>query len=791
MNHRHSEQYILYFIILILVFIPFLIFSPSIVSGSGNDVENESISNKTSFYSCQDYRESVQCALSKNEFEGYSVDSTSDQITPITREPNYVEGKNGSAVEFRDKFRDFVEMSNITAYQSDEFSISFWVKKISTPIQSTPAAHVISHTTYNQDEGWFFSTNNAQDQAIRFGLTSNLGNEPFMSNPLPISNSTFTNIVATFDGSDIRIYGNGSLFESIEYNGTYVPTQNLPIHVGVASYCSECTKFQGIVDDVRFYDKALSPTEISQIYNDNELISDSDDLVGHWTFDNTLNDSSIFKNNGRMLTMVSSMVTSPDGKIFISEKNTGKIRILQNDILLNRPFAVIDDLDVNWETGLLGLAIDPEFENNHFVYVYYSTYDDNGKPINQVVRFTEKDNLAFNETVIFDNIPSNAAFHAGGALAMGPDDKLYISIGDARSSIYSQNKDILVGKILRINKDGTIPSDNPFPNSPVYTMGHRNIFGIAFDEKNDIGVFTENGDALFDEINVIKKGGNYGFPNLQPENLHWSVSNSTVDIKPLRTYYYSIAPTQTIYYTGEHFPSLKDTFLVATYTGDIYSIKIDNITKKISSQITTHNDPETIVSEKYIQVNNYPFESIIGLTQTPSGDIYYGGYHIYRLDSVIEDDPDQILYSIQVDYPDNIAIDNVFAGYQKYVGVDIQNNAVKKLDNSSNNYSLFKIKIPKSLLSDVTNVNATVASPLNGENTYDITDYLLDISSPKYNELSIPVPNDSMVTNIRINGQDSSSDNEDDSSSDNEDDSSSDNEDDSSSDNEDDSSNME
>ncbi|WP_415309925.1 hypothetical protein [Candidatus Nitrosocosmicus sp. FF01] len=130
MNHRHSEQYILYFIILILVFIPFLIFSPSIVSGSGNDVENESISNKTSFYSCQDYRESVQCALSKNEFEGYSVDSTSDQITPITREPNYVEGKNGSAVEFRDKFRDFVEMSNITAYQSDEFSISFWVKKI-------------------------------------------------------------------------------------------------------------------------------------------------------------------------------------------------------------------------------------------------------------------------------------------------------------------------------------------------------------------------------------------------------------------------------------------------------------------------------------------------------------------------------------------------------------------------------------------------------------------------------------------------------------------------------------
>ncbi|HKR73383.1 MAG TPA: PQQ-dependent sugar dehydrogenase [Candidatus Nitrosocosmicus sp.] len=759
----------LYFLILIFVFLPFLVYSPLIVNGSGNDLENEFISNRTSFYSCQDYGESVQCALSKNEFEGFSVDSTSNQITPITREPNYVEGKSGKAVEFRDKFRDFVEMSNITAYQSEEFSISFWVKKISTPLQSTPSAHVISHTTFNQDEGWFFSTNNAQDQAIRFGLTSNLGDEPFMSKPIPISISTFTNIAATFDGSDIRVYRNGSPYESIEYNGTYIPTQNLPIHVGVASYCTECTKFQGIVDDVSFYDRALTPTEIGQIYNDNESVSNPNGLVGHWTFNNTLNDSSTYKNNGMMLTMVSSMVTSPDGKIFISEKNTGKIRILQNNILLNKPFVVIDNLDVNWETGLLGLAIDPEFEKNHFVYVYYSTYDDNGKPINKVVRFTEIDNLASNETVIFDDIPSNAAFHAGGALAMGPDDKLYISIGDARSSIYSQSKDILVGKILRINKDGTIPSDNPFPNSPVYTMGHRNIFGIAFDEKNGIGIFTENGDALFDEINVIKKGGNYGFPNMQPENLHWSVSNSTIDIKPLRAYYYSNAPTQTIYYTSDLFPSLKDTFLVGTYTGDIYSIKIDNKTKKISSEITPHNDPETIVSEKYIQINNYPFESVIGLTQTPSGDIYYGGYHIYKLDSVIEDEPDQILFSLQADYPDNIIIDNLFASYQKYVGIDIQNNAIKNLGNSTNNYSLLNIKIPKSLLSDVTNVNATVVSSLNEENTYDITDYLLNEISPKYNELSIPVPNDSIITNVRINGEDSSSDSEEDSSSDSED----------------------
>jgi glucose/arabinose dehydrogenase len=778
--------------ILSFVFISLIIFSPQSVNASSNDVSDQIFLNKTSFYSCQDYGESIQCALSKNEFEGISVDSTSNEIAPITREPNYVEGINGTAVEFRDKYRDFIEISNITAYQSDEFSISFWVKKISTPIQSTPTAHVISHTTFNQDEGWFFITNNAQEQAIQFGLTSDTGEEPMLSNPLPISNSTFTNIVATFDGSDIRIYGNGSLYESIEYDGTYIPTQNLPIHVGVASYCSECTKFQGIVDDVRFYDKVLTPMEISQINDDSGSMTSADGLVGHWKFDYTLEDSSNFKNNGRMMTMVSSLVTSPDGKIFLSEKNTGKIRILQNNILLDRPFAVIDNLDVNWETGLLGLAIDPEYDKNHFVYSYYSTYDANGKPINRVERFTEKDNLSYNRTVIFDNIPSNAAFHAGGALAMGPDGKLYISIGDARSSIYSQSKDILVGKILRINTDGTIPSDNPFPNSPVYTMGHRNIFGIAFNERDGIGIFTENGDALFDEINVIKKGGNYGFPNLQPENLHWSVSNSTIDIKPLRAFYYSNAPTQTIYYTGDIFPSLKDTFLVGTYTGDIYSFEIDNKTKKISSEVTPHNDPETIDFEKHIQINNYPFESVIGLTQTPSGDIYYGGYHVYKLDSIIEDDPDQILYSLQMDYPDNLTIENIFASYQNYVGVDVQNKDIKRVDNTgsnlSNSYSQLNIKIPKSLLSEIGNINATVVSPV-GENTFDVTNYLLDDTSLKYNQLSIPIPNNSISTNIRINSEeDSSSDGEEDSSSDGEEDSSSDGEEDSSSDGEEDSS---
>ncbi len=753
------------FIFLCSLFIIFTVSSPMFAIGTSDDLGNTSTINKTSFYICQDYNEYLQCDLTKNEFVGFSIGSTNEEITPITRDPNYVDGVNGKAVEFRDRYRDFIEISNNDAYKSDVFSISFWVKKIDAPIQSEPFAHVVSHTTFNQREGWFFNTNGAQEQAIRFGLTTNTGNEPIMSKPLPISNSSFTNIAATFNGSEIQLYRNGSLFDSIVYNGTYAPTQNLPVHIAIASFCSECNKFQGVVDDVRFYNRSLTSTEVSQLYsnnnnytfNGNESLPISSELVGHWTFDNTLNDSSINENDGQMLTMVSSMASSPDGRIFISEKNTGNIRILQNDTLLDRPFAVINDSNVNWETGLLGLAIDPEFESNHFVYLYYSSTDIDDDPINRVVRFTEKDNLAYNMTVILDNIPSSRAFHAGGALAFGSDSLLYIGVGDSRNPNAPQNESSWAGKILRINKDGTIPRDNPFPYSPVYTMGHRNIFGIAFNEKAGIGIFTENGDKLYDEVNIIKEGGNYGFPTIQLENQHWKVSNTTIDIKPLRAFHNTIAPTQAIYYASDHFPYLKDTFLFGTYTGDIYSIEINNKTRELSSEINPHNDPESIVFEQHVQLENYPFESVVGLTQTPNGDIYYGGYHVHKLISIDVANPHPILFPLRLEYPDRIIVDDVFAEIQKYVIVDIQNTDIQKQNDSqlnvSNSFSQLKIKIPKTLLSQVGNINATLVSSTGDESTYNIRDYILEATSPRDNELSIPIPNNSTTVTIRIDGQ--------------------------------------
>ena len=490
----------------------------------------------------------------------------------------------------------------------------------------------------------------------------------------------------------------------------------------------------------------VSEDEIKQLYNDysthtanNASLSINKGLIGHWTFDNTLEDSSPIKNTGQMFTLLASMVTAPDSRTFISEKNTGKIAIMKDEKILEKPFAILNDSYVDWEQGLLGLAIDPKFVDNHFVYLYYTAINSGDNPVNRIVRFTDRDNVGTNMTVIFDNIPASNGYHSGGAMAFGPDDKLYITVGDATEHIYAQSKEVLVGKILRINSDGSIPKDNPFPGSPVYTLGHRNMFGIAFDDKDHIGIVTENGDILYDEINLIKKGGNYGFPTLQPANISPELSNSTLDIKPLRSYWHTIAPTQAIYYTGDRFPILKDTFLFGTFTGHINMIKIDNHT-------------QTIDSELHIQINHSPFEPIIGITQNPNGDIYYGGFHIYKLEKVFENGV-PILFPLSINYSKNIVLDNVQAGIDKYIIIDFHNLDQGTMLNISSDS--IKLTIPKSLLQNIKNViaNIIISKSIHSQR---LIPFSLNQSSPEYNDITIPIPSNETINQIEIVSKNSS-----------------------------------
>ncbi len=190
---------------------------------------------------------------------------------------------------------------------------------------------------------------------------------------------------------------------------------------------------------------------------------------------------------------------APDGKIFFTER-PGKLRVIEEGKLNPEPVISIDVS--RGEGGLLGLALDPNFKENHYLYLHF-TYSEFLSTFNKVVRFTEKDSQLSDEMVLIDQIPGGP-FHDGGRIKFGPDDKLYITTGDAGNANLAQDLNSLAGKILRINRDGSIPDDNPFPNSAVFSYGHRNPQGLDWHPTSKILVASEHGSSAHDEINVVE-----------------------------------------------------------------------------------------------------------------------------------------------------------------------------------------------------------------------------------------------------------------------------------------------
>jgi aldose sugar dehydrogenase len=164
----------------------------------------------------------------------------------------------------------------------------------------------------------------------------------------------------------------------------------------------------------------------------------------------------------------------------------------------------------NGESGLLGLVLHPNFTENHLLYVYH-TYSNGSAVLNKVLMLTENNNKIVESKVVIDNIPA-ADRNDGGRIKFGPDGKLYIATGDARQPELAQDAGSLAGKILRLNSDGSIPEDNPFEGSPVYSYGHRNVQGLAWHPLTGELYASEHGLEGNDEINLIKPGTNYGWP---------------------------------------------------------------------------------------------------------------------------------------------------------------------------------------------------------------------------------------------------------------------------------------
>ena len=280
---------------------------------------------------------------------------------------------------------------------------------------------------------------------------------------------------------------------------------------------------------------------MNQSGNETEVLAQ--DLNVPWAIDFLPNDTMIF--------------TQRAGKISILDKNgvqtVGNISVIQNG-----------------ESGLLGLVVDPHFAENRYIYLYYTS--ENG---NRVSRFILNDKLE-NETVLIDSIPS-AQIHNGGRIKFGPDGKLYVTTGDASNGTSAQDKNSLSGKILRLNKDGSIPVDNPF-NSYVYSYGHRDPQGLAWDTQNGILYESEHGNIRNDELNIITPGSNYGWP------IHEGNGTFPRYVSPIRCYTeFTLAPSGISFY--------KNNLYVAGLRGNqLRNISLSNDGKSVIGEQALFTD---------------------------------------------------------------------------------------------------------------------------------------------------------------------------------------------------------
>ncbi|QRO00061.1 PQQ-dependent sugar dehydrogenase [Archangium violaceum] len=210
------------------------------------------------------------------------------------------------------------------------------------------------------------------------------------------------------------------------------------------------------------------------------------------------------------------MTFAPDGRLFVSEKN-GSLRIVENGQLLPTPFVALTVDDDN-ERGLMGIAFDPNFPHNHYLYVYYTA--DDGTIHNRLSRFTANGNVAVpgSELVLADFPTLDAANHNGGAVHFGLDGKLYVSVGENAVSSNSQSLNTPLGKLLRFNPDGTIPTDNPFYATATglakatWALGLRNPFTFAVQPGTGTLFINDVGEGGWEEINRGQAGANYGWP---------------------------------------------------------------------------------------------------------------------------------------------------------------------------------------------------------------------------------------------------------------------------------------
>jgi glucose/arabinose dehydrogenase len=292
---------------------------------------------------------------------------------------------------------------------------------------------------------------------------------------------------------------------------------------------------------------------------------------------------------------------APDGRLFFTER-PGRVRIVQNGQLVASPALVLDDVAAIGEGGLLGLALHPQFAQNHFVYLAYTARLPNGGRENRVVRYREVGNTLGERLVIFDRVAA-ADIHDGGRLRFGPDRRLYLTMGDAASPSLAQDLASLNGKVLRFDDDGGVPSDNPF-SSFVYSLGHRNPQGIDWHPVTGEMWQSEHGQTGNDEVNRIQPGRNYGWPVIEADQTRAGMETPVLFFNP------AIAPSGASFYTGAAIAGFRNDFFVAALRGThVLRVRLDPA------------NPQRVAATERLLVDR--FGRIRDIVTGPDGGLYF------------------------------------------------------------------------------------------------------------------------------------------------------------------------
>ncbi len=263
----------------------------------------------------------------------------------------------------------------------------------------------------------------------------------------------------------------------------------------------------------------------------NQFYKPSSQTISENTKMNNNNEISTWEIVAKNLNIPWEITFLPDGDMLVTERPGTLKRIGKN-----QQNYTINEVKHIGEGGLLGMALHPDFSQNNWIYFYYTT-ESKDTLKNVVVRYNLDHKGLTNKTIILDNIPA-ARNHNGGRISFGPDGYLYITTGDAQNPQLAQDIKSLAGKILRVKDDGSIPSENPYSNE-VYSYGHRNPQGIAWDNQFRLWA-TEHGRSGFysgfDELNLIQKGKNYGWPIIQGNETKNNMETPVINSGPNETW---------------------------------------------------------------------------------------------------------------------------------------------------------------------------------------------------------------------------------------------------------------